>query len=86
MYVQRVKWTARQVNFLAENWDKMSDEQMSVILGRTLKSVRRRRERLELKKACGRGIVRAAGPIVKKEVAPVEPPAKSSEPDGTITS
>jgi hypothetical protein len=57
MYVPRNKWTSKQVNFLIENWDTMSDEKIADALGRTLKSVRRKRERMQLKKASGRGIV-----------------------------
>ena len=59
-YQARPRWTARQLNYLVENWDTMKDEDIANTLGRTLKSVRRKRERLELKKACGRGIVAKA--------------------------
>ena len=67
MYVKKERWSSRQVNFLIENWDTMSDEKISEVLGKTLKSVRRKRERLELKKASGRGIVAAYAPKEKKE-------------------
>lgn len=84
-YIRRARWTARQQNFLNENWDKMSDEKISEILGKTLKSVRRKRERLLLKKASGRGIVRAYGDSKTTNNNGV-PTAKSSEPDGTMFS
>lgn len=68
MYIPRNKWTSKQVNFLVENWDTMSDEKIADALGRTLKSVRRKRERLQLKKACGRGIVASREKYQKGEV------------------
>jgi hypothetical protein len=58
MYRPKTRWTARQVNYLLEHWDTLKDEDIATNLGRTLKSVRRKRERLDLKKASGRGIVK----------------------------
>lgn len=81
-YIRRAKWTAKQVNFLNENWDTMSDERMSEVLGKTLKSVRRKRERMLLKKAHGRGIVRAF--TDSKTVNATALPPVSREPDGTL--
>lgn len=53
-YSERPRWTASQVNFIQENYHKMSDEQIANIIGRTKKSVRRKRERMLLKKEMGR--------------------------------
>lgn len=58
MYKEKRRWTARQVNFLVLNWDIMKDEEIAEALGKTVKSVRRKRERMELRKDSGRGIVR----------------------------
>lgn len=60
IYNPRPRWTARQLNYLMDNWDTMKDEDIANTLGRSLKSVRRKRERLALKKASGRGIIGAA--------------------------
>jgi hypothetical protein len=57
----------------------MSDEQISEILGKTLKSVRRKRERMQLKKASGRGVIKAYTPPVHQGSTI----ARSAEPDGT---
>lgn len=82
LYQEKPRWTARQVNFLNENWDKMSDEQISEVLGKTLKSIRRKRERMQLKKASGRGVVKAYTPPVHQGSTIAEARI-SSEPDGT---
>lgn len=60
VYEPRPRWTARQMEFLLANWPTMKDEEIADALGKTLKSVRRRRERLELKKLHGRGVCGAA--------------------------
>jgi hypothetical protein len=57
-YIPKPRWTQRQVNFLIDNAYVLKDEEIATILGKTLKSVRRRRERLEIKKAMGRGYVK----------------------------
>lgn len=57
MYNPKPRWTARQTNFLIENWDRLKDDEIAEVLGKTQKSIRRKRERLELKKGFGRGIV-----------------------------
>jgi hypothetical protein len=82
LYQTKPRWTARQVNFLCENWDKMSDEQISEVLGKTLKSIRRKRERLQLKKASGRGVIRAYTPPVHQGQS-IGQATVSREPDGT---
>lgn len=55
-YRAKPRWSARQENFIRENYEKIPDEQIATTLGRTLKSVRRKRERMLLKKESGRGI------------------------------
>lgn len=78
-YQQKNRWTARQVNYLIENWDTKKDTDIAETLGKTLKSVRRKRERLELKKASGRGVVARMPEKEAKEVKTVkvvtQPPA-----------
>lgn len=59
-YIPKPRWTQRQVNFLIDNAYVLKDEEIATILGKTLKSVRRRRERLQIMKACGRGYVKPA--------------------------
>jgi len=52
-YKAKPRWTSKQVIFLRENYKKMTDEQIAEVLGKTLKSVRRKREEMELKKPMG---------------------------------
>lgn len=58
-YRQKPRWTARQKNFLIENYATMLDEVVADHLGKSVKSVRRMRERMGLKKVCGRGLCAA---------------------------
>ena len=69
-YKTKPRWTARQVNFLIENAYSMKDQQIADVLGKTLKSVRRKRERYGMKKGHGRGLV---GPISDKGSSIVKP-------------
>lgn len=82
-YIRRSRWTARQVAFLEQQWDKMSDDKLAEILGKTTKSVRRKRERMAFKKASGRGIVRAYSDS-KVGVTTLTEGVVSREPDGTL--
>ena len=82
-YIKRNRWTAAQVNYLEQNWDKFSDEKMADHLGKTLKSIRRKRERMLLKKASGRGIVKAFNDTRTVGQLAGAPTIKSSEPDST---
>lgn len=59
-YTPKNRWTAVQINYLMANWKTMKDTEIAEHLSRSLKSVRRRRERLELKKLPGKHICRAA--------------------------
>lgn len=62
-YNRKERWTANQVKFLKENFHNMKDEIIAEVLGRTVKSVRHKRQRLDLDKAsAGTGVV-----ISKKE-------------------
>ena len=65
-YRAKPRWTFRQLEFLRENWDKLSDEEIAEALGRTRKSVRRKRFRLDLIKGNGRGIVIAKEEQIKQ--------------------
>lgn len=59
VYRQKPRWTARQELFMKMNYTKMSDEAIADALGKSIKSVRRKRARMTLKKAAGRGICKA---------------------------
>ncbi len=55
-YKRKERWTANQINFLKDNWEKLTDEQLSTVIGRTPKSIRHKRQRLGLEKiGLGRG-------------------------------
>lgn len=55
-YQKKVRWTVKQEMFILNNYKSMKDYQMANILGRSLKSVRHKRQRLELEKmSYGRG-------------------------------
>jgi len=54
-YEPKPRWTNKQTLFIEQNYEKLTDEQIATALGRTKKSIRRKRERLLLKKASGRG-------------------------------
>ena len=57
-YKRKIRWTAKQEMFILNNYKKMKDCQMAEILGRSLKSVRHKRQRLELEKmSYGKGVV-----------------------------
>ena len=55
-YSEKNRWTEKQKMFVENNYDKYTDDQLAEMLGRSRKSVRRKRQRLMLRKACGRGI------------------------------
>lgn len=67
-YQTKPRWTRAQEDFLLNNYEDLTDEEIAVILQRTLKSIRRKRERMGLPKASGRGICMA-------RVQSVTPPA-----------
>ena len=58
-YTPKPRWSQRQKAFLIDNYANMKDEQIAQHIGRSIKSVRRMRERLGLKKMSGRGICAA---------------------------
>lgn len=53
-YIEKSKWTAEQMNFITQYHDKMTDQEIADFLGRSRKSVRRKRERMGLRKEEGR--------------------------------
>jgi hypothetical protein len=55
-YQRKNRWTESQIMFLKDNHEKMKDEQIAEVLGRTLKAVRLKRARLNLPKASGRSL------------------------------
>jgi hypothetical protein len=57
----KTRWTERDKAFLKENAGKMRDEDIAKKLKRTTKSVRCMRERMEIRKAGGRGITKLKG-------------------------
>ena len=60
VYREKPRWTARQELFMKINFEKMTDEKIAEALGKSLKSIRRKRARMILPKAKGRGICKAA--------------------------
>lgn len=68
-YQERNRWTEKQKMFLEDNFERYTDEQLAEMIGRSLKSIRRKRQRLTLKKASGRSICRKydSNQIIKKE-------------------
>jgi hypothetical protein len=54
-YQPKPRWTNRQEHFVRTNCHKMTDQEIADILGKTLKSVRRKRERMIIPKKSGRG-------------------------------
>jgi len=54
-YKQKPRWTYVQTEYLKTNCDKITDEEIAETLGKTLKSVRRKRQRLGMEKVEGRG-------------------------------
>ena len=49
-YNRKERWTAKQIQFLHENYNKMSDEAIASIIGRTHKSVTLKRQRMDIDK------------------------------------
>lgn len=58
-YQPKRRWPKSQEIFLKDNYGHMKDEQIADILKRSVKSVRRKRERMELPKESGRSICKA---------------------------
>lgn len=57
-YKKKNRWTYKQEQFIMNNYHEMKDEEMANALGRTLKSVRHKRQRLELEKiSAGKGVL-----------------------------
>ena len=81
-YKPKTRWTFRQLEFLRQHWDELSDEEIAEALGRTRKSVRRKRFRLNLIKGNGRGIVIAREEQVKKRQTTENQDTLSSPPIG----
>lgn len=53
-YKAKARWSKAQELFMRDNWERLTDIQIAQVIGRTLKSIRRKRERMLLKKAMGR--------------------------------
>lgn len=65
-YIEKSRWTAEQSNFIRANYQQMSDEQIAMVLGRTKKSVRRKRENMKLKKEMGKVVYGSISEIMAK--------------------
>lgn len=79
-YRARPRWTLRQTTYLEQNCYSMKDEDIATALGKSLKSIRRKRENMELKKACGRGMVeKQEKPFVRGKVDKLEVPEKPEQ-------
>lgn len=55
-YKRKPRWTHTQTQFLKDHYDVLKDEQIARMLGKTLKSIRKKRENMGIVKECGRGI------------------------------
>lgn len=55
MFVQKRRWTHEDETFLSNNWGTRTDKELAGILGRSTKSIRRKREEMELRKVGWRG-------------------------------
>ena len=51
---KRRKWDEEAIRFLRQHFDKMTDEQIAKALDKTTAAVKKKRQRLELEKDCGR--------------------------------
>lgn len=58
MYNKKPRWTHAQNTMLKKLFAELSDEEIADKLGRTLKAIRRKRARMQLIKASGRGIIK----------------------------
>lgn len=57
MFMKKRKyWSNYEINFLLENIESLTDSEIAKILKKTLKAVRRKREKLQLIKQNGRGV------------------------------
>lgn len=68
MFNKKPRWTHDDVTFLKNNWHNKTDMELSVMLGRTEKSVRRKREEEGLRKIGWRGY--CAPQPMKESVTP----------------
>lgn len=58
-YQKKDRWTANQIDFLKQNYESLKDEEISAVVGRSLKSVRLKRQRMGLPKAHGYAVCRS---------------------------
>lgn len=58
-YRRKTRWSQKQTAFLIENAYKLTDEEISSVIGKTLKAIRRKRQNLGIVKACGRSFYTA---------------------------
>ncbi len=59
-YREKRRWTLTQEQYIIENCHRLTDEEIADQLGKTKRAVTTKRQRLEMKKACGRGICKLA--------------------------
>lgn len=57
MFGEKRRWTKKDEHYVFSNYGHMSDEQISLVLHRTPKAVRRKRQKMNLWKLNGRGII-----------------------------
>jgi len=55
-YKEKRRWTIGQEQFLIEHCNHLTDDEIAELLGKTKRAVTTKRQRLEMKKKCGRGI------------------------------
>jgi predicted phosphatase len=52
--IKKPRWTHHELTFLHTNWENMTDKELSDVLGRSVKSVSRKREHHKLMKRVGK--------------------------------
>lgn len=53
MKLRKDRWTAKQKEFMLLNYKNMKDKDLASLLGRSIKSIRNKRQRLDCEKVSG---------------------------------
>lgn len=61
-YKTKPRWTFAQVQFLKKNVHNMTDDEIALHLGKTRKSIERKRDKLNIRKLPGRGVTEVIDP------------------------
>lgn len=60
-------WTIAEEEFIRRNAGKMKDEEIAAVLKRNTKAIREKRQKMNIKKQGGRGVVALKGQYKKDE-------------------